>query len=467
MADLPASTTAECARGRGSRSAALGSSASPESPADVDASITALLPLLDLRGLAVGLLAALCSCGGSPASDGDDSATTSATETSDETSGEDPLAPDWLASWGAAPQEPNPLTAVAIEISDQSVRQIAHVSVGGTQVRVRLANVFGESALEISEAHLARAKDGSAIEAASDRLLTVEGASSFSIPAGQSLVTDPVELEHPALGELAVSLYFAHSVMTTTLHAEANQTAWIAAAELSAAPLWPDTVATATSWFWLSGIEVMAGPEAAAVVAFGDSLTNGSGSTLDTNQRWPDRLAERLQANAATAQVAVVNAGIGGNCLLRDFVGPRGLDRFERDVLDQPGVGWTIITIGINDIGIGAIFNQDLDAEQLTAGYVELIEDAHARGLRAYAGTLLPYEGADYYTDDGELLREAVNQWIRTSGAFDAVIDFDAATRDPNAPTRLLPAYDSGDHLHPNDAGYAAMADAIDLGLFE
>lgn len=432
-----------------------------------------------LAGLSIVLL---CSCR-EPAHDevGEVASSTSTTDpddgeaSDDETdeeseseseTGEEP-APRWVTTWGTALADNNPLTAPVFAIEDQSLRQLAHISIGGSEFRVRLANTFGDTELPISEAHLARSGGGSAIEPGSDRLLTVDGSSSFVIPAGDIVVTDPVVLEVPARADLSVSLYFDEPVMTTTVHAEAHQTSWLTAGNLTAASSWPEQqIETKTSFYWLNAIEVLA-PEAAAVVTFGDSITDGAGSTLDANRRWPDRLAERLQANAMTSQVAVVNAGIGGNCLRRVFIGPRALDRFERDVLDQPGVAWVIILIGINDIGIGSTFGQPVTAEQLIAGYLELIDQAHARDLLVYGATLLPYEGADYFDEDGEQVRQAVNDWIRTSESFDAVIDFDAVTRDPMAPTRLLPAYDAGDHLHLSDAGYTAMGDAIELARFE
>ena len=414
------------------------------------------------------LLALVCSCaspnsdeGGVDASSSsttDDPSTESGTaETETETGGE-PDQPVWLATWSASPQDANPIAAPAFDIEDQSLRQIAHVSLGGAEVRVRLANTFGEADLPVAAARLALSAGGAAIEPGSDRPLSVDGSTVFVIPAGSIVVSDPVTLDVPALADLSLSLYFDASVSTTTVHAEAQQTTWLVDGDLSAEPSWPTMASTSTSSYWFNAIEILAPPGAATIVALGDSITDGSGSTLGANHRWPDLLAQRLQANAATADVAVVNAGIGGNCVLRDFIGPRALDRFERDVLDQPGVAWVVITEGINDIGVGSILGQPVTAEQLIDGYLELIEEAHARGLLVYGGTLLPYAGADYFTEEGELVRQAVNAWIRDGGAYDAVVDFDAATRDPEAQDRLLAAYDSGDHLHPSDAVYAAMA---------
>lgn len=444
--------------------------------------------MLGLRrlGTSVLALALVCSCrapedgeGGedevsaetSTSTDSTDSTSTGGDTDTNETTedtGSEPE-PGWVATWAASPTAASPLTAAPIELADQSLRQVARVSLGGELVRVRLANTFGEEAIAVTEARLALSGEGSAIEASSDRPLTVEGAASFVLPAGQIVVTDPVELEVAALGDLSVSLYFAEPALTTTVHAEAAQTSWLSAGNLSADATWPGDAATTTSSYWLNGVEVLAtlGEGSGAVVALGDSLTDGSGSTVDGNGRWPNRLAERFQAKPETADLAVVNAGIGGNCVLRDFIGPKALDRFERDVLDQPGVAWVIVFEGINDIGVGSVLNQLPTPDALIDGYLELIDEAHARGLVVHGATLLPYEGADYYTEDGEAVRQAVNEWIRTSGAFDAVHDFDAVIRDPGQPTRVLPDYDVGDHLHLNDAGYAALGDSIDLTLFE
>lgn len=396
-----------------------------------------------------------------------ESSTHGETGTQTETGGEDPQ-PIWLASWAAAPQDANPISAPPVELHEQTLRQRAHLSLGGEQLRVRLSNTFGEQDVQVAAAQLGLSAQGPDLAPGSERALRVEGAAAFVIPAGETLVSDPVALELPALGDVSVSLYFDQPTTSETLHAAAHQSAWWLAGERSAEPSWSEqALSTSTSAYWLSGVEVLAPPEARAIVAFGDSITEGVGSSVDANSRWPDLLAARLQASPEHAQISVVNAGIGGNCLLRLFVGERALDRFARDVLAQPGVAWVIITIGTNDIGLDAGFGQTLTLEQLIAGHEQLIADAHAQGVVAIGGTLLPFEGAYYHSDKGEELRQGLNAWIRTSGAYDAVIDFDAATRDPDMPTRLLPLHDSGDQLHPSDAGYAAMAEAIELSLFD
>jgi lysophospholipase L1-like esterase len=376
----------------------------------------------------------------------------------------------WISTWGASPQVP----AAPLALSGQTVRQIAHVSLGGHWVRVRLSNAFGSTALAVSEAHLALSAGGSAIAAGSDRQLTFGGSPTTVIPPGALVVSDPVRLRVPALADLAISLYFAGAVSATTEHSLAVQTSYVTKPGNYAGDAdLPSGGSTTTSWYFVNGVEVAAeGRSAAAVVALGDSITDGYASTVSANRRWPNVLAARLQAHHATADLAVVDEGISGNRVLHDFIGPNALARLDRDVLAQSGARWVVVLEGINDIGIPGAFgfpSEDVSADEIIAGHQQLITRAHAQGLRIYGGTLTPFEGTTfpgYYSAAGEVKRQAVNHWIRTSRAYDAVIDFDAAVRDPAHPTRMLPAYDSGDHLHPNDAGYQAMADAVSLRLF-
>jgi lysophospholipase L1-like esterase len=376
----------------------------------------------------------------------------------------------WTSTWGASPQVPG----APLAIDGQTLRQVAHVSLGGEHVRVRLSNAFGTTSLVITDARVAISSGGSAILPGTDRRLTFGGAPSTTIPPGALVVSDPVELDVPALANVAVSLYFPGPVSATTEHSLGVQTTYLSpAGNFASAASLPAGSPTTTSWYFLNGIEVEPkSSHPAAIVTLGDSITDGYASTVDANHRWPNFLAARLQARRNTSDVAVVDQGISGNRVLHDFVGPNALARLDRDVLAQSGVEWVIVLEGINDIGIPGAFGaptEQVTAAEIIEGHRQLVERAHARGLTIIGGTLTPFEGTifpGYFTPEGEAKRQAVNQWIRTSGAYDAVIDFDKATRDPAHPARLLPAYDSGDHLHPNDTGYQAMANAVDLSLF-
>jgi lysophospholipase L1-like esterase len=352
-------------------------------------------------------------------------------------------------------------------VTNQTLRQIVRTSVGGSRVRVVLSNAFGTAPIAIGAADLAPRSAGAAVAAASVKPITFGGASAATVLPGAVLVSDPIDLKVAPLSDLVVDLFLPGELgigpSPVTTHNGASQSNYLSAAgdHTGAADL---PMATRTgAWFLLARVEVMAPANTAVVVAFGDSITDGARSTVDTNNRWPDHLARRLAA--AGRPVAVLNAGISGNRVLSDGAGVSALARFDKDVLMQTGVTHVVIMEGINDIGL-ARTNPSPGAADIIAGHKQLIERARARGLKVYGATLTPFEGAAYYTAEGEAKRQAVNEWIRTSKAYDAVIDFDMVTRDPSAPTKFLPAYDSGDHLHPGDAGYKAMGEAVDLALF-
>lgn len=393
--------------------------------------------------------------------------------------GAGPAGGAWIGTWSASPQPvwgPDFFGEVTIPraLRDQTVRQVARVSLGGSRVRVELSNTYGDEPLLIGAAHLALAGSGAAIVPGSDRVLTFGGQTSVRVPPGAPVLSDPVELTVAPLGSLAVSLYLPAITPTATWHNDARQTAYIAAGNATGAADLPADK-TITSRLFLSGLMVEAQPGARAVVTFGDSITDGDGSTLDANHRWPDLLAERVRAAGAT--VAVLNEGISGARVLRDRMGDNALARFDRDVLSHPHADTVVLMMGINDIGWpGTLLVPQGEAaptaEEVIAGYEQLIARAHAGGLKIVGATLTPFadtfEGLPlygYYDEAKEAKRAAVNQWIRTSGAFDGVIDFDAALRDPANPKHVRAAYDKGDHLHPNDAGYRAMAETVDLGL--
>jgi lysophospholipase L1-like esterase len=330
-----------------------------------------------------------------------------------------------------------------------------------------LSNVFGTAPLEIGAAHIApRQADATLTGTAGP--LTFGGNPSGIILPGAVLVSDPVDLAVPPLTELAIDLFLPGELgvgsSPVTTHQGASQTSYLSTAGNHSGAATLPVGGRTTSWFLVARVEVAAPEGTVAVVAFGDSITDGARSTTDMNARWPDHLARRLAARRG-AGVAVLNAGISGNRVLGDGAGLSALARFDKDVLMQTGVTHVVIMEGINDIGI-ARSNASPSAADLIAGHKQLIERARARGLKVYGATLTPFEGAPYFTQEGEAKRQALNEWIRTGGAYDAVIDFDRITRDPAAPTKFLAAYDSGDHLHPGDAGYKAMGDAVDLALF-
>lgn len=388
----------------------------------------------------------------------------------------------WVGTWAASPYDGDPWHTTPTLV-DSTLREIVHTSLAGKALRVRFTNEFGTEPLRIDAATLALstgdpngpqpAEDAAAetaVDPTSLHALTFAGQPSIVIPPGANVVSDPVELATPAFANLAISLYLPlQQVSTATFHGSAQQDNFIETGNHVAAPQL-DTPVKISSWYFLSGVDVEpAPPHAAAVVAYGDSITDGAWATENANHRWPDDLAVRLHDNPATASLSVLNEGIGGNCVLIHCVGPNALARFDRDVLALPGVKYVILLESINDIG--ALHdpnrpNYNLTAQDLEQGLTQLVARAHEHGIKVFGATLTPYKGAVYYTDRGEQIREAVNAWIRTSGVFDGVVDFDKATQNPADPLTYAPTADSGDHLHPGDAGYAAMANAIPVSLF-
>ena len=387
-----------------------------------------------------------------------------------------PHSDNWVGTWSTSmmPAQAILNPDILLNVENQTLRQIAHVSLGGDQVRVRISNAFGSMPLTIGAAHVALQDTAASIVPNSDRALTFSRHHSVVVPPGQEVVSDSIQLEVAKFSNLAISLFVPQATAPGTWHEMAQQTIYISPPGNFTSTTVMPTQATGTSYYWLSGVEVQAPQNDFAVVAFGDSITDGMGSTVDANHRWPDYLSLRLNANCGPHQgrVGILNQGISGDRVNYDIVGPSALSRFDHDVLAQPGVKYVIAMIGINDFGIAAVLgiqNQVETAADVISGLDELIGRAHARGLPIYGGTLTPFEGTifpGYFTPDNEVKRQAVNEWIRTSRSFDAVIDFDAVLRDPAKPTQLLSAYDSGDHLHPSDAGYQVMANAFDLGLF-
>jgi lysophospholipase L1-like esterase len=373
----------------------------------------------------------------------------------------------WVDAWSAVPDTTGPV------VNDQTVRQIVRVSIGGSEVRIRLSNLFGNVPITLGPAHIALHAGGADTVPGSDHALLFSGKSTVTIAKGESVLSDPIKMDVRPLQELAVSLYAPADAQyhASTAHNVGLATAYITdSGDATAATRYPKDEVSGMRFF-LTDVEVSGPATKATVVTFGDSITDGAGSTQDANTRWPDYLAERLQADAKLSSIAVANAGIAGNHILHDGIGPSALSRFDRDALDKPGVRWIVLLEGINDIG-GSGFaweaKDKISAQQLIDGMKTLIARAHAKHVKIYGATLTPYGGSGwpYHSVAGEKTREALNEWIRHSGAFDGVVDFDKVVRDPAAPQKMLPAYDSGDHLHPSSAGYKAMAQAVDLKWF-
>lgn len=378
-------------------------------------------------------------------------------------------APTWVGTWATSPF-PEPAAKEQLPLAGATLRQVVHVSLGGNRVRLRLSNAFGTTPLVVAGVHLALAGPAGAIQPDTDRPLRFNGQMSVTIPPGAVMLSDPLDFELAPLADLTVSLHFQKVPAMLTAHPGSRTTSYLQAGDALATPALPDA-RKMVSWYFINGLDVLAATPAAAVVALGDSITDGRGSTTDQNNRWTDALARRLQAGTGTARIGVLNQGIGGNRLLRDGLGPNMLARFDRDVLVQTHARWVIVQAGINDIGtrVGARKQGEAFASpaDIIGAFAQLIDRAHAQGLRIIGTTITPYAGADFYwTADGEADRQTVNQWIRTGGHFDAVVDFDAALRDPHDPVRLAAAFDSGDHLHPSPAGFVEMARVVDLNLF-
>ncbi|MGC2640055.1 MAG: SGNH/GDSL hydrolase family protein [Acidobacteriaceae bacterium] len=385
-------------------------------------------------------------------------------------------APVWIGSWAASQQIPEPANSLPPDdLRDATVRQIVRLSVGGSTLRVHLSNAFGTETLRFTSVHIARplASGSAAIDPASDRALTFAGAPDVTIPAGADSISDPIADPLAPLSSVAITFHLDAPPARETGHPGSRATSWyvhgdqVASADLPGAK-------SVDHWYQLSAIDVLAPPGAASIVALGDSITDGHATTTNGNDRWTDVLADRLQASPATRMIGVLNEGIGGNHLLIDGLGPNALARFDRDVLAPTGVRWLIVFEGVNDLG-GLTKNGDVSAAEhsalaarILAAYQQMIVRARAHGIRVIGATITPFAGSDFYHPGAatEADRQAVNAWIRAPGHFDGVLDFDQVVRDPSQPDRLLPAYDCGDHVHPNPAGYKAIGDAVPLSLF-
>ena len=386
------------------------------------------------------------------------------------------MPPGWVTTWAASPQAPTPLfpNPGNAGFSNQTVRNIVFTSVGGNQIRIRLSNAFGKRTLTVGRVSVGIPLTGAQLVPGTTHPVTFGGQASVTIPVGAEAVSDPVPLKVAPLEQLAVSLYLPAATGRATYHFTAQQTGYIASGDQASATAGTASTTTDTSWYFLDGVLAHNTAAPGTVVAFGDSITDGFQSQTGANARWPNYLARRLDAATSAQAPAVADEGISGNRVLHNSpcFGINALARYQRDVLSQPGVKDVIVLEGINDIGFSvlpnsgcAVPNTNVTAAQIEAGYRQMISMAHAAGLKIFGATLTPFKGAGYWSPAGEAKREAVNNWIRTSHAFDGVIDFAKAVQDRFNPLYINPAYNSGDNLHPNDAGYQAMADAINLAL--
>jgi lysophospholipase L1-like esterase len=377
----------------------------------------------------------------------------------------------WVATWAASPMAAAPAKLAAPDdfsatgFDDQTIRDIVWTSAGGQAARIRLSNQFGTQPVTFGQVDIGISAGGPFVVPGSSHRVTFAGGTSITIAPGAAAVSDPVALTVPAQTDLAVSLYASGPTGPATYHSDSQQVNYVSASgDYAGSESAAGFTITSQHWYFLDEVDVQAGPATGGtIVAFGDSITDGYHSTVGANDRWPDDLARRLLASRSAVVHPIVDEGISGNRVLAssDLFGVNAETRFLQDAVDVSGARYVILLEGINDIGFTLT-----PVTQIIAGYEDLIAAAHGAGLKIFGATLTPFQGSGYYSAAGEAEREAINHWIRTSGAFDGVIDFDQVLRDPADPLRLLPAYDCGDHLHPNDAGYQAMADAVNLALF-
>lgn len=381
----------------------------------------------------------------------------------------------WIGSWAASQQLPEPHNSLAPEqLKGSTLRQIVHLSVGGTALRIHLSNAFGIEPLRFVSVHIARplSAAGPQIDVSTDKALSFSGRQEVIVPAGAEYISDPIDFPVKALSNLAISFYMDDPPARQTGHPGSRATSYLVRENRVSSADLPDALKV-DHWYQIAGVDVTAPVNSYSIVVLGDSITDGHGATTNGNDRWTDILAQRLQASKETAAIGVLNHGIGGNHLLTDGLGPNALARFDRDVLAQSGIRYLIVLEGVNDLGglarTGEVPQAEHDrlVQRVLSSYEQIVSRAHAHGIKVIGATILPYVGSGYYHPgpSSEADRQAVNQWIRAAGHFDAIIDFDKVTRDPEHPDRLLPAYDGGDHLHPAPAGYRAMGEAVPLSL--
>ena len=382
----------------------------------------------------------------------------------------------WVGTWAASQQVPEPANALsADDLRDVTLRQIVHLTVGGETLRVRMSNVFGTAPLHLTSVHIAHPllPSEAKIDVATDKALTFVGKNDIVIPAGAEYISDPITYPVAALSDLTITLHMDTPPEQQTGHPGSRSTSYLVHGDMVAAADLP-YAKKIEHWYWIAGVDVNAAKDSAAIVVLGDSITDGHGATTNGNDRWPDVLARKLQADRKTRMLAVLNQGIGGNHLLTDGLGPNALSRVDRDIIAQTGVRYLIVLEGVNDLGKlsreGDISQAEHEAlvQQMIGAYEQMIVRAHSHGIKVFGATILPYGGSGYYhpSPANEADRVAVNKWIREPGHFDEVIDFDKLTADPAHPDQMLPAYDSGDHLHPSPAGYRTMGNMAPTSVF-
>ena len=374
----------------------------------------------------------------------------------------------WVGTWSTAPQlvEPGNMPP-SPGLNNNTLRQVVRVSIGGDSLRIRFSNEFSTGTVTMTAVQVAISTGGCTIEATSSKKLKFNGKSEVSMIPGTAISSDPVAFALKPRMDVAITISFGQTSLDVTGHPGSRTTSYLLTGNKASNSDFTGSVQT-DHWYIINGIDVRADTSSAAVAILGNSITDGRGSGTNKQNRWPDILSECLMKNAKTSHVGVLNLGIGGNCVLRNCLGPSGFSRFKRDILDQQGVRWCIILEGINDIGQAQDSVVAVQvANDLIAAYRQMIQDAHAKGIKVYGATILPFKKSFYYTDYREAARNTVNEWIRTGGYFDAVIDFDKVMRDPNDPLSISPVAQSGDYLHPNEIGYKLMGEDIDLSLFE
>ena len=374
----------------------------------------------------------------------------------------------WVGTWSTAQQlvEPRNLPPEP-GLSGNTLRQVVRVTLGGDRLRLRFSNAFSTHPVTLKEVHLAVSEGGGKIDPETDVALSFDSKPDVTLQPGAAVLSDPFPFKLKPLSEVAITIHFGETSPDVTGHPGSRTTSYIQAGDAVSSIELPDAART-DHWYIIDAIDVMAPESTAAVAVMGNSITDGRGSGTNKQNRWPDVLADRLQANPGTRHVAVLNQGIGGNCVLRQCLGPAALDRFERDVLNQTRVRWLIILEGINDVGQVKNKNHAAKvADDLISAFELMIDRAHTAGIRVYGATLMPFGDSFYDSEISEFARTSVNEWIRNSGRFDAVIDLDQAIGDPENPRRMRPEADTGDHLHPSETGHRMMAETVDLALFE